>query len=282
MTVQNPVPEVACWTAETWAAKLGEAIEAMTGERVGVECTREADPAPADALWWEQPLSLRPDAILCAGAPEASWLAIGKHTLQSAGIVPAEPADARSTYLEISNQAFSGFCQALAARLDASVSCLTGAESVAPPPSASLWRVELKLGDGQPWPVFLAVSPGLVAATSKAPGPAASAASGPSPANAPAPPLKSGPSQAAPALDLLLEVELPVSVSFGRADLPLKEVLKLATGSIIELNRAISEPVEVIVNNCVIARGEVVVADGNYGVRIQEIVSREKRMRALQ
>jgi flagellar motor switch protein FliN/FliY len=82
-------------------------------------------------------------------------------------------------------------------------------------------------------------------------------------------------------MDVLLDVELPVSVSFGRAQLPLKEVLKLTTGSIVELNRAISEPVEVIVNNCVIARGEVVVVEGNYGVRIHEILSRDKRLRTL-
>ena len=66
--------------------------------------------------------------------------------------------------------------------------------------------------------------------------------------------------------DLLLDVEMPVTVSFGRAHMPLKDVLKLTTGSILELDRTISEPVEVIVNNCAIARGEVVVVEGNFGV----------------
>ena len=61
----------------------------------------------------------------------------------------------------------------------------------------------------------------------------------------------------------------------------LKEALKLTTGSIVELNRSVTEPVEIIVNNCVIARGEVVVVDGNYGVRIVEIISREERLRTL-
>jgi flagellar motor switch protein FliN/FliY len=78
--------------------------------------------------------------------------------------------------------------------------------------------------------------------------------------------------------DLLLDVEMPVSVSFGRAQIRIQDVLKLLTGSIIELDRSVSEPVEVIVNNCVIARGVVVVADGNYGVRIDEVVSREERL----
>ena len=82
-------------------------------------------------------------------------------------------------------------------------------------------------------------------------------------------------------MDLLFDVELPVSVSFGRAQLPLKDVIKLTTGSIIELNRAATEPVEVIVNNCVIARGEVVVVEGNFGVRIGQVISRRERLRTL-
>ena len=82
-------------------------------------------------------------------------------------------------------------------------------------------------------------------------------------------------------LDLLLDVEMPVSVSFGRASVPLKDVLKLTSGSIVELNRGVSDPVELIVNNCVIARGEVVVVEGNYGVRIQQIISARERLRTL-
>jgi flagellar motor switch protein FliN/FliY len=81
--------------------------------------------------------------------------------------------------------------------------------------------------------------------------------------------------------ELLLDVELPVSVSFGRAQVPLKDVLKLTTGSIVELNRSVNEPVDVIVNNCVIARGEVVVVDGNFGVKIQQVISRQDRLRTL-
>ena len=84
-----------------------------------------------------------------------------------------------------------------------------------------------------------------------------------------------------PTMDLLLDVELPVSVSFGRTEIPMKDVLKLTTGSIVELNRNINEPVEVLVNHCLIARGEVVVVEGNYGVRIQQIISRTDRLRSV-
>jgi flagellar motor switch protein FliN/FliY len=82
-------------------------------------------------------------------------------------------------------------------------------------------------------------------------------------------------------MDLLLDVELPVSISFGRIQLPMKDVLKLTTGSIVELDRDVGEPVEVLVNRSLIARGEVVVIEGNYGVRIQQIASRQERLRSL-
>jgi flagellar motor switch protein FliN/FliY len=84
--------------------------------------------------------------------------------------------------------------------------------------------------------------------------------------------------QASGTLGLLLDLELPVSVSFGKAQMPLQQVLKWTSGSIVELESAVNDPVEIVVNNCVIARGEVVVVDGNYGVRIQQIVSREQRL----
>ena len=76
------------------------------------------------------------------------------------------------------------------------------------------------------------------------------------------------------ALSFLLDVKLPLSISFGSAHLPLKDVLNLTIGSSVELNRVTGDPVEIIVNDRVIARGEVVVVDGNYGVRIKQIVGR--------
>jgi flagellar motor switch protein FliN/FliY len=89
------------------------------------------------------------------------------------------------------------------------------------------------------------------------------------------------PAQRSRTFNLLMGVELPVSVSFGHVQLPLKDILKLTAGSIIELNRTVDEPVEVIVNNCVVARGEVVVVEGNYGVRIHQIMTRQERMETL-
>jgi flagellar motor switch protein FliN/FliY len=79
-------------------------------------------------------------------------------------------------------------------------------------------------------------------------------------------------------LDFLLDVEVPVSLSFGQARLPLRDVLKIAPGSVVELNRQPEEPVDIIINNTVVAQGEVVVVEGNYGVRIQKVLSRQQRL----
>jgi flagellar motor switch protein FliN len=76
----------------------------------------------------------------------------------------------------------------------------------------------------------------------------------------------------------ILDVELPITVSIGSTQLPLREILKLTTGSIVELDRLITDPVDIMVNKCIIARGEVVVIEGNYGVRILEVVSRSERL----
>ncbi len=82
-------------------------------------------------------------------------------------------------------------------------------------------------------------------------------------------------------LQMLMDVDLELSVSFGSTTLLLQDVLKLASGSIVELNRSAADPVEVLVNDSVIARGEVVVVEGNYGIRITEIVSQRERIRSL-
>ncbi len=82
-------------------------------------------------------------------------------------------------------------------------------------------------------------------------------------------------------IDLILDVELPISVSFGEAEMPLRDILKLGVGSVIELNKSVNDPVTIIVNQKTVARGEVVMVDGNYGVRIREVESTADRIRSL-
>ena len=98
------------------------------------------------------------------------------------------------------------------------------------------------------------------------------------------------PSQASPGgsrttatcnVELLYDIELPISVSFGQTEMALKDVLELDAGSVIELDQSVNDPVSIIVNRTRIAKGEMVMVDGNYGVRILEVESTADRIRSL-
>lgn len=75
-------------------------------------------------------------------------------------------------------------------------------------------------------------------------------------------------------LRLLADVQVELAVEIGRVKLPLRELLSLSPGAVLELDRAADAPVDVLVNGCLVARGEVVVIDGEFGVRITAVVER--------
>ena len=82
-------------------------------------------------------------------------------------------------------------------------------------------------------------------------------------------------------LELLLDVPLSVSVELGRTKMTLKQILELNEGSIVELDKLTGEPVDMLVNGKIVARGEVVIVDENFAIRITEIVSPRERLLSL-
>jgi flagellar motor switch protein FliN/FliY len=82
-------------------------------------------------------------------------------------------------------------------------------------------------------------------------------------------------------IDLLMDIPLEVRVELGGTRKLLKEVLALGPGSIVELNKLAGEPVDVLVNGQPIAKGEVVVIDENFGVRVSDILSPQDRLKKL-
>ncbi len=82
-------------------------------------------------------------------------------------------------------------------------------------------------------------------------------------------------------LDLLLDVNLKVSVELGRAALKFREVLNLAPGAVVELDRQTSEPVDILVNGSLLATGEVVVVDDHFAVRITKLLNRVERLKKV-
>jgi flagellar motor switch protein FliN/FliY len=77
-----------------------------------------------------------------------------------------------------------------------------------------------------------------------------------------------------PQLGRVIDVPLEVTLRFGQRQMRLREVLELNTGALVELDRQVEEPVDLMLGERVIARGEVVIVDGNYGLRVTEIVER--------
>jgi len=83
-------------------------------------------------------------------------------------------------------------------------------------------------------------------------------------------------------IELLFDVPVELTAEIGRTTMAVKEVLGLGPGSLVELNRLAGEPAELLINGKLVARGEVVVVDENFGIRITEIIESEARLRKLQ
>lgn len=84
-----------------------------------------------------------------------------------------------------------------------------------------------------------------------------------------------------PGLELLLDVELEASLRFGCREMPLGEILDLGPGDVVQLDRHVAEPVDLIVGDKIVARGEVVLVDGNFGLRISEVAAPRKRLESI-
>lgn len=82
-------------------------------------------------------------------------------------------------------------------------------------------------------------------------------------------------------LEVVLDIPVTLSMELGRTRLSIRELLQLAQGSVVKLDRPAGEPLDILVNGCLIARGEVVVVNERFGVRITDIVSPEERVKRL-
>ena len=82
-------------------------------------------------------------------------------------------------------------------------------------------------------------------------------------------------------LDLILDIPLTVTVELGRSKMLINELLQLGQGSVVELSKLVGEPLEVLVNQKLVARGEVVVVNEKFGVRLTDIVSPMERVQSL-
>ena len=82
-------------------------------------------------------------------------------------------------------------------------------------------------------------------------------------------------------LDVILNIPVEVALELGRTKMDLRDLLQLGQGSVVELERMIDEPLDVLVNGTLVAHGEVVVVDNKFGIRLTDIISPEKRVQSF-
>lgn len=88
-------------------------------------------------------------------------------------------------------------------------------------------------------------------------------------------------SAGADAIALLYDIELDATLQFGSRELPLREVLELGPGDVVELDRHVSEPVDLVIGERIVARGEVVIVSGNFALRITEVATPQLRLESI-
>lgn len=89
------------------------------------------------------------------------------------------------------------------------------------------------------------------------------------------------PPKSRPGIELLLDIELEATIRFGSRELPLGEILELGPGDVVELDRRVSDPVDLIVGDKIVAQGEVVLLNGSFGLRITAVAEPQKRLESI-
>lgn len=258
-------------------SSLGGSAAASFREARSVESLRKL-PGPIAALTWRFGRGASgPGALVLPGAA----------ALGLARLLAGEPADAaphapapedEDTLRELANQVASGMAAALGEVLGKPVSVEAPSMEWLPAGGEGLpaW--------GEGFGLAVTLSVGGVAGEASLVVPREAAAPGSAaPVEAELPPLgDSSARKDGGGIELLLDISLPISVELGRTRMMIRDILHLAPGSVLELDKLAGEPVDILINEKSIARGEVVVIDENFGVRLTSIVTPSERVASLQ
>jgi flagellar motor switch protein FliN/FliY len=225
--------------------------------------------AADDVLWFACDFAPAHVGAIAFGLNASDALALGYRLLAAKGRPSQHDHHALHATAHLIAQCGGSFANRLSARLNLEVAAADCQPQSERPAWPDAFEVPFPPAYGAGHFLSMCASPALLLAFTDAAAPDSIAA------------IAAGPNSTPRNLDVLLDLEMPVSVSFGSTRLALKDVAKLTSGSIVELNRNLSEPVDIVVNNCPIARGEVVVVDGNFAVRIKHVISKQERLRSL-
>ena len=244
------------------------------------------DPTPAKALSKEE-LAVTFSAFFKGGGTlkgDQVWVAEKPAALQIAQLLMSEPLDPAAEFSDTHKDAFAEFLRQVSGQAAIVWKLVAGGETeitfqeqsdaVFVPAQSTTVTVE-----GEKFPqvsLRFFVNSVLFDALSVA-------APAPVPATTDVPEALPTIPGAVPAnLELLLDVELQATIRFGEREMLLREIFGLTPGVVVELNQTVSEPAELLVAGRLVARGEVVVVDGNFGLRVTEVASPGKRAEILQ
>lgn len=237
---------------DTFTRVLSEALTAAGPEEIELAWNSAADlqDGAEEWIWWSSGLNTHPDANVFFGAPEETWEKLGRS---------GNSENARENASSLIDRCFA---KAIEGQFAGRASARESGTWQAPSEGGTRISIEIRYPAGQ-WPsAGCVVSPGFEKALG-------AEQTDQAPARVTSPSRRVNPN------DLLMNVQVPVSVCFGATQIRMKELLNLSSGSVVELDQALHDNVEVRVNDRVIARGEVVAVDGHYGVRVLELVSGE-------
>jgi flagellar motor switch protein FliN len=258
---------------EQWIQEFAQAVEMFSGERPTLaqkpaekSQTSEWEAKRGEIQWWQQSTE-QPNAFTC-------WIGVEDACLTALGGT-GDGGDPKELFQEMLGQANSGTAAVLSSSFPSPIRFAGGSFNA--PESLSelrLAEVSVTFREAVLPPIVIA----LQASAAKIldgpdSGPVTELGQPQPQANA----LSLAPRPHSPMLDRLMDLHLPVSVLLGQTVLPIRDVLKIASGSLIELDRQLGDYVEVMVHGTVVARGEIVAIKGNYGVRIKEVISRKDR-----
>lgn len=250
-------PDNLAWLVQECTVALRAVGGLMTHEQPQIaelpspaEIGREA--SAGESIWWSQSFSILPGPAIWIGSTSESWRALGRLVLSVQGIDQATSEDIQSACRDLVAQSTSALAQSLAGRFNAAVNCVELAEA-RPPDGVSTAAVTLTF----PQPdtridLTLAFEPALLHRLS----------------NSPRDGVTAGVSEPDALPQPIANLRLRVHVALGRTTLPLREIFKLTVGSVVELGRSIDDPVDIMINDTVIARGHVITCHGNYGIRV--------------
>ena len=247
---------------EAWSKQLARSIQVFGGSEPTVTWSRVNDLPPVeseDVFWWRQALQGASKFTMWIGAHESTWNAIGRASED------ADSDDSKAAYLEIIAQTQQATASILSSALPEHLECRKGQVGSGPKSESVIYALIGVTISGEQLPALMFVVEQSILDVLNTAGNFGEK-------------IASGTGQSGLMLDRLLNLEMPISVALGRTQMPIRDLLKVVSGSVIELDQGVDDNADLIVHGTVVAKGEIVSIKGNYGIRIKELISQKDRI----